>query len=152
MTIAEPIAHKRQLLEPALTENLNTYVPVKLSLMLTLFVFIGNLPLNTLVMYLYHRFRLIRKLTPRFPKFGQQKHPVKPVFSTTLNKNTLQSNAHVWRNKVVVLPETQIDEWSDRAECQKTQNPKKSNITSRQSKAETKNIQRRQFSAASENN
>ena len=50
MKIAEPIAHEMKLLEPALTEKLNTYVPIKLSLMLTLFVFIGNLLLHTLVM------------------------------------------------------------------------------------------------------
>ena len=149
MKIAEPIAHKMQLLKPALTEKLNTHVPFKLSLMLNLFVFIGNLLLHTRVLYLYHRFRIIRKLTPRFPKFGQEKHPVKPVVSTTIDKNTLQSNAHVWRNKFVVLSETQIDEWCDRSECPKTQKSRKLNITFRQSKAETKNIQRRRFSAAS---
>ena len=110
-----------QLLKPALTEKLNTYVPVKLSLLLTLFVFIGNLLLHTLVMYLYDRFRIVRKLTQGFLKFGQEKHPVKPVVSTTRDENTLQSNAHVWRNKFVVLPETQIIEWCDRAECPKTQ-------------------------------
>ena len=49
--IAAPSVHKMQLLKPSLVDKLESYVPIKLSLTLTITVFIGNL-LHILVMYL----------------------------------------------------------------------------------------------------
>ena len=66
--IAKPIAVQMQMLKPTLVNKLDSYVPMKLSLMLTVTVFIGNLGLHILVMYIYHRFAIVRKYTPQFVK------------------------------------------------------------------------------------
>ena len=65
-TIAKPMAHKMTMLKPNLVSKLETYVPIKLSLMLTMMVFIGNLLLHALAIFLYHKFAIVRKLTPKF--------------------------------------------------------------------------------------
>ena len=54
------------LLKPNLVSKLETYVPIKLPLMLTMIVFIGNLILHALATFLYHKFAIVRKLTPKF--------------------------------------------------------------------------------------
>ena len=66
--IAKPIATQMQRLKPTLVNKLDSYVPLKRSLMLTVIVFIGNLALHILAMYLYHRFAIIRMYVPHFVK------------------------------------------------------------------------------------
>ena len=61
--IAKPIAHKMTLLKPNLVSKLETYVPIKLSLILTVIVIIGNLLLHASATFLYHRFAILRKFT-----------------------------------------------------------------------------------------
>lgn len=81
--IAKPIGHEMTLLRPTLVEKLEMYVPIKLSLSLTLIVFILNLILHALFMYLYHRFAIFKKLTPKF------------LQSNTMNANLTQSTISV---------------------------------------------------------
>ena len=64
--IAEPIGHNMTLFGPTLVEKLEMYVPVKLSLSLTLIVFFLNNILHVIAMYFYHRFAIFKKLTPKF--------------------------------------------------------------------------------------
>ena len=64
--IAEPIGHNMTLFRPTLVEKLEMYVPVKLSLSLTLIVIFLNIILHVIAMYLYHRFAIFKKLTPKF--------------------------------------------------------------------------------------
>ena len=64
--IGEPIGHNMTLFRPTLIEKLEMYVPVKLSLSLTLIVFFLNIILHVIAMYLYHRFAIFKKLTPKF--------------------------------------------------------------------------------------
>ncbi len=79
--IAKPIAPRMTLLKPTLLDRLDMYVPVKLSLMLTLIVFIGNWILHGLVMFLYYRFTIFQRLVPRFFKHQDDKIPLKQVVS-----------------------------------------------------------------------
>ena len=51
--IAKPIAHDMQLLKPSLVDKMEQYVQLRLSLTLTVIVFLGNLLMHVL-MYLYH--------------------------------------------------------------------------------------------------
>ena len=81
--IAKPIAHNMRLLKPSLVDKMEQYVPLKLSLTLTIFVFIRNLLLHALVMYLYHRFAIFRRLTPKFMESGDGRIEVKPVLSVS---------------------------------------------------------------------
>ena len=50
--IAKPITTEMKSFKPALIDKLESYVPIKLSLSLTVIVFIGNLALHILFMYL----------------------------------------------------------------------------------------------------
>ena len=63
--IAAPLVHKMQLLKPSLVDKLEFYVPIKLSLTLTITVFIGNLLLHILVMYLYYKIKFFQR-NPQF--------------------------------------------------------------------------------------
>ena len=49
--IAKPITTELKSFKPALIDKLESYVPIKLSLSLTIIVFIGNLALHILFMY-----------------------------------------------------------------------------------------------------
>ena len=86
--IAAPLVHKMQLLKPSFVDKLESYVPIKLSLTLTITVFIRNL-LHFLVMYLYHKIKFFQRITPNFMKFSDRKIPLKPVVSTVLRGITL---------------------------------------------------------------
>ena len=93
--IAAPLVHKMQLLKPSLVDKLESYVPIKLSLTLTITVFIGNLLLHILVMYLYHKIKFFQRITPNFMKFSDGKIPLKPVVSVTNSELTkIQSLDH----------------------------------------------------------
>ena len=109
--IAKPLVHKMQLLKPTLIDKLDSYVPIKVSLSLTIFVFIGNLLLHILVMYLYHKFNFIRNLTPKFMKSTDAKIPVKQVMSVTKDQFPLvQSMDHKLKRKITFIKDSTTDE------------------------------------------
>ena len=66
VALAKPFTTDMTLLKPTLKSQLNEYVPIKLSLSLTVIVFILNLALHFLFMWAYHRFKVIRKYLPSF--------------------------------------------------------------------------------------
>ena len=72
-----------RLLKPSFVDKMEQYVTLKLSLTLTIVVFFGNLLLHALVMYLYHRFAIFRRLTPKFMKSGGGTIELKPVLSVS---------------------------------------------------------------------
>ena len=93
--IAAPLVHKMQLLKPSLVDKLECYVLIKLSLNLTITVFIGNLLLHILLIYLYHKIKFFERITPSFMKFSDGKIPLKPVVSVANNELTkIQSLDH----------------------------------------------------------
>ena len=77
------------MLKSTLVSKLDSYVPLKLSLMLTAIVFIGNLALRILAMYLYHRFA-IRNSVPHFANkylpYEPSSEPSVPPLETTTTK------------------------------------------------------------------
>ena len=108
--IAAPLVHKMQLLKPSLVNKLESYVPIKLSLTLTITVFIGNLLLHILVMYLYHKIKFFQRITPNFMKFSDGKIPLKPVVSVANSELTkIQSLDHKMKNLMTIVGETNID-------------------------------------------
>ena len=109
--IAKPLVHKMQLLKPTLIDKLDSYVPIKVSLSLTIFVFIGNHLVHILVMYLYHKFKFIRNLTPKFMKSTDTKIPVKQVMSVTKDQFPLiQSMDHKLKRKITFINASTTDE------------------------------------------
>ena len=58
--IAKPFTVDMTLLKPTLKSQLNEYVPIKLSLSLTIIVFFLNLLLHILFIWAYHKFTFIR--------------------------------------------------------------------------------------------
>ena len=68
--IAKPITTEMKSFKPALIDKLESYVPIKLSLSLTIIVFIGNLALHILFMYLYHKVAFVRQMVPNFMKLN----------------------------------------------------------------------------------
>ena len=107
--IAAPLVHKMQLLKLSLVDKLESYVPIKLSLTLTITVFIGNL-LHILVMYLYHKIKFFPLITPNFMKFSDGKIPLKPVVSVANSELTkIQSLDHKMKNLMTIVGETNVD-------------------------------------------
>ena len=79
--IAKPITIEMKSFKPALLDKLESYVPIKLSLSLTIIVFIGNLALHILFMYLYHKVAFVRRMVTNFMKFNGTNVPLNPVVS-----------------------------------------------------------------------
>ena len=79
--IAKPITTEMKSFKPALNDKLESYVPIKLSLSLTIIVFIGNLALHILFMYLYHKVAFVRRMVPNFMKLNGTNVPLNPVVS-----------------------------------------------------------------------
>ena len=79
--IAKPITTEMKSFKPALIDKLESYVPIKLSLSLTIIVFIGNLALHILFMYLYHKVAFVRRMVPNFMKLNGTNVPLNPVVS-----------------------------------------------------------------------
>ena len=79
--IARPFAENMKLLKPSLTREFNQYVPFKISLTLTVTVFIISTVLHIAFMYLYHRFNLKDRLFPKIPKAirNDKTNVIKPV-------------------------------------------------------------------------
>ena len=67
--------------KPALTDKLEPSKPIKLSLSLTIIVFIGNLVLHILFMYLYHIVAFVRRMVPNSMKLNGTNVPLNPVVS-----------------------------------------------------------------------
>ena len=77
--IAEPISMDMSSLNPSFKSHFNEYVPAKLSLSLTVIVFIGSMLLHILMMYLYHKCKVIRNFVPAIFKHGVEIKKAKPV-------------------------------------------------------------------------
>ena len=77
--LATPIAARMTQLKPTLVNKFNTYVPIRTSLTLTAVVFVANILLHLLVMYLYYHFRCIRDLVPNFIRTPNGNVPLKPL-------------------------------------------------------------------------
>ena len=102
--IAKPIAHEMTMFKPSLMKEFSSYVPIKLSLSLTVIVFILNLILHALFLWLYHRFRIIRQLVPSFLKHDDNtKIGVKPVICV---KDQFKDEINPkWKQKFHILSE-----------------------------------------------
>ena len=108
--IAKPIAHNMRLLKPSLVDKMEQYVPLKLYLTLTIVVFFGNLLLHALVMYLYHRFAIFRRLTPKFMKSGDGRIEFNPVLSVSAaNRKEFVEKGSKIREKYMVLTQNEIN-------------------------------------------
>ena len=108
--ISKPIAHGMKLLKPSFTEKLESYVPIKLSLTLTVIVFIGSTLLQCLCTYLFHRFKAVRDITPRFLKTAHGDIRIKPVVAMDIDESErdekttrLMESREEWQNKYTVL-------------------------------------------------
>ena len=75
-----PITTDMRSFKPPLIDKLESYVPIKLSLSLTIIVFIGNLALH-IFMYLYHKVDFVRRRVPNFMKLNETNVPLNPVVS-----------------------------------------------------------------------
>ena len=102
--IARPITADMRTLKPTLVSEFKEYVPLKLSLSLTVIVFIGNIILHILFFYLYHRFKIIRKFVPSFLKSKNDDIGVKPVISV---KDNIAADAipQKWKDNYHILTE-----------------------------------------------
>ena len=79
--IAKPITTEMKTFKPALIDELESYVPIKLSFSLTIIVFIGNLALHIFFMFLYHKVAFVRRMVPNFMKLNGTNVPLNPVVS-----------------------------------------------------------------------
>ena len=70
LKIAEQITMDMSSLTPSLKSHFSEYVPVKMSLSLTLIVFIGNILLHVLLLYAYHKIKILQRLVPSVLKYG----------------------------------------------------------------------------------
>ena len=102
--IARPITADMRTLKPTLVSEFKEYVPLKMSLSLTVIVFIGNIILYILFLYLYHRFKIIRKFVPSFLKSQNDDIAVKPVISVKDNI-TADAIPQKWKENYHILTE-----------------------------------------------
>ena len=99
-----------QLLKPSLIDKLESYIPIKLSLTLTITVFIGNLFPRTLDMYLYLKIKFFERITPNFIKLSDRKIPLKPVISLANSELTkIQCFDHKMKNLMTIVAETNFN-------------------------------------------
>ena len=108
--IAKPIAHHMRLLKPTLVDKMEQCVPLRLSLTLTAIVFLGNLVLHALIMYLYHRFAIFRRLTPKFLKGQDGTIALRPVLSVAASdRKAFQKDGSKLREKYIVLTQAELN-------------------------------------------
>ena len=69
--IAAPFVRKMQLLKPSLVDKVESNVPTKHSLTLTITLFIGNLLLHVLVLY-HHKNKFFQRVTHNFLKLSKK--------------------------------------------------------------------------------
>ena len=108
--IAAPSIHRTQFLKPILVEKLESCVLIKLSLTLTITVFIGTLLVHILFMYLYHKIIFFQRITTNFMKFSDGKNPLIPVVSVANNAIAkTQRTFYKMKNLMTITGETHID-------------------------------------------
>ena len=108
--IAKPIAHNMRLLKLSLVDKMEQYIPLRLSLTLTAIVFLGNLVLHALIRYLYHRFAIFRRLTPKFLKSNAGNIQLKPVLSVAAaHRNEFVEHGSKIREKYMVLTQGELE-------------------------------------------
>ena len=105
VTVAKPFTSDMLMLKPTLKSHLSEYVPIKISLSLTVIVFILNLALHVLFIWFYHKFKFVRKYLPKFLTADQQievvHKPIAIIHSNDPNEieavhNILKENNHVF--------------------------------------------------------
>ena len=106
--ISKPIAHGVKLLKPSFTDILESYLPIKLSLTLTVIVYVGSTLLQCLCTYFFHRFKAVRDITPRFLKTAHGDIRTKPVVSMDIDdhergEKTARLRDEEWQNKYELL-------------------------------------------------
>ena len=103
-SISEPIAVDMTLFKPSLKQELSSYLPLKLSLIITIASFAGSMGLHVLFIYAYHRFHAVRKLVPSFMKFEKKNIKVKPLVTVDEEHYpTIQRNKKKWKKKMFVV-------------------------------------------------
>ena len=91
--------------KPVLIDKPESYVPIKLSLSLTIIVFIGNLALQILFIYLYHKVPFVRQMVPNFMQLNSKNVPLNPVVSVPKH---LKAGVLANRTKQLKKPPTVI--------------------------------------------
>ena len=79
--IAKPITNEMKSIKPALIDKVASYVPIKISLSLTVIAFIGNLALHILFLYLNHKIAFVRRMVPNFMKLNGTNVTLNPLVS-----------------------------------------------------------------------
>ena len=102
--IAEPMAYDMQLLKPSLVKELDSYLPLKMSLIISVCSFLGSMVLHLLCMYLYHRCHTVRRLVPRILKLDKEKIKMKPVVTVDAEHYPkVTKHKKNWTKRFVVL-------------------------------------------------
>ena len=67
--------------------------------------------------FIYHRFKVIRDLTPKFLKTQHGDLQLRPAFSVSPDKiDIIDKSRNEWKDKIEIQPETTIQEWEDDTE------------------------------------
>ena len=92
------------MLKSTLVSKMERYVQLRLSVMLTVIVCFGNSILHALVMYLYHRFAIFWKLTPKVLKSQEGKIQLRPFLSVAASdRKEFQQQGSKKREKYLVV-------------------------------------------------
>lgn len=107
--IAEPIAVEMTMLKPSLKQHFESYLPLKMSITISIASFIGSMTLHIGFMYLYHRFRVFRNLVPRFMSVDNEKIKMKPVVTVDEEHyNKIAKTRKLWERKMFVLKQGRV--------------------------------------------
>ena len=107
-TQGKQIAHGKKLLRPTLAHQLKEYVPLKLSIILTVLGINGNFFLHILAMYPYQPFAIFKRLTPSFLNFDNNKVPLKLVMTVENEHADNLQRQHI--NNMTVLTKQQLSQ------------------------------------------
>ena len=94
--IAQPLTMDMSNFKPTFQSDLKKYVPIKLSLSLTIIVFVLNLFLHIAFIWAYHRFNIIRKYIPSFLKHDNVRHC---CVVKSDNVNEIHNVYQQWKNQ-----------------------------------------------------
>ena len=124
--IAKPIAQEMKMFKPSLIKELRSYVPIKISLTLTVIVFILNVFLHVLCLWLYHRFRIIRKFVPSFLMSKDEKMEFKPVLGVNSDdQSVIQNLSSKMKDRYHIMLQSELNKMSidtqSEIDIQKTQ-------------------------------
>ena len=89
------------------TDKLESYIPIKFSLTLTVIAYVGSTLLHCLCIYLFHRFKAVRDITPRFLNTAHGDIRTKPVVSMDIDERereekTARLRDEEWQKKYAV--------------------------------------------------